>query len=106
MEKDLLRVWNSFDINEVKKHLLVIGDSLGSCESCKELGLDYATVKACPSCGTPFKYVCLRHTAGAAEGRFHVVKRLLSQRTDLTVVDYDDFKKIQGRDAAHKFFSD
>ncbi|MFC1809431.1 hypothetical protein ACFL3D_04860, partial [Candidatus Omnitrophota bacterium] len=72
----------------------------------KELGLPYATVTHCPACGNEFKYVMCKNATGAGDGRFHVVKRFLSKRQDLIFIDYDDYKKISGRDQAKKFFSD
>jgi hypothetical protein len=106
MTEDVVRVWKRMCFEEISKHLLNVGDSLGNCESCKELGLAYATVTHCPSCGTEFKYVTSRNASGTGDGRFHVVKQFLKKRQDLVYIDYDDYKKIAGRDQAKKFFND
>jgi hypothetical protein len=101
-----LRVWREMDLEELKKHLLVVGDSMGDCASCREIGLDYKTVKSCPSCKIDFKYVTSRRFESNPGERFQIVKRLIQTRSDLTWVDYDDYKKLTGRQRAQEFFSD
>ena len=101
-----LRVWAEKDTTEVKSHLLMIGDARGDCGQCKELGLNYKTVKQCPNCKTEFHYVTSRRFGSHPSERFQIVKRLSQIRGDLLWVDYDDYKTLTGRQNAREFFSD
>ncbi len=104
--KTWLRVWAEKELSEIEKHLLIIGDSQGDCAQCRELGLDYKTVKECPSCHATFEYVTCRRFESNPGERFQIVKRLSQIRNDLLWIDYDDYKKITGRQRAKEFFSD
>ena len=104
--KSWLRVWAEHDISEIEKHLLIVGDAMGDCAQCKELGLDYKTVKQCPNCKTLFSYVTSRRFESNPGERFQIVRRLCSVRGDLIWIDYDDYKKLTGRQKARDFFSD
>lgn len=100
-----IRVWAQKDIAEIGEHLLVTGDLKGDCGRCRELNLDYKTVKRCPNCGTDFRYVTSRRFETHPGERFQTVKRLGDLRNDLTWIDYDDYRKITGRLKAKEFFS-
>lgn len=100
-----LRVWAEKELSEIEKHLLVIGDAKGDCGQCKELGLDYKTVKECPHCHTTFSYVTSRRFETHPGERFQIVRRLGELRKDLTWVDYEDYKTLTGRQKARDFFS-
>ncbi len=102
-EKELIRIWVEKDIQEIEEKLLVVGDIHGDCANCRELGLDYSSVKKCPKCQTVFKYIASRSSTGSGDHRFHEVKRILSKRKDLILIDYDDYKRISGRKKAKKF---
>jgi hypothetical protein len=104
--KAWLRTWFEKDISEVEKQLLIIGDAFADCGQCKELGLDYKTVKECPHCHTHFSYVTSRRFNTHPGERFQIVKRLGLIRNDLAWIDYDDFKTLTGRQKAREFFSD
>ena len=104
--KAWLRVWAEKELTEIEKHLLIIGDAFGDCAQCKELGLDYKTVKQCPNCHATFEYVTSRRFESHPGERFQIVKRLAQIRNDLLWVDYDDYKKLTGRQKARDFFSD
>lgn len=104
--KSWIRIWSEKDITEIGKHLLIVGDAKGDCASCKELGLDYKTVKQCPNCHTSFLFVTSRRFETHLNERFGIVKRLSDLRNDLVWIDYDDYKKITGRQKAREFFSD
>lgn len=101
-----LRVWAEKDISEIEKHLLIIGDAKGDCGHCKELGLDYKTVRQCPNCQTTFEFVTSRRFNTHPAERFQIVKRLSQVRNDLVWIDYDDYKTLTGRQKAREFFSD
>ena len=106
MSTEYLRIWQSVAIDGIKKNLLQIGDSLGNCENCKEVGLDYKVVKTCPNCGTAFQYAIAKNASSAHSGRSGVIKKLVACRQDLTFIDYDDYKLLLGRSEAKKFFKD
>jgi hypothetical protein len=100
-----IRVWEEKDITEIEKHLMIVGDLKGDCASCKELGLDYRSVKQCPRCQTVFSYITCRRFETNPGERFQIVKRLADARNDLKWIDYDDYKKLTGRQRARDFFS-
>ena len=102
----LIRVWKDLDLMDLEKHLLVVGDLYGDCNSCKELGLTWQEAKVCPQCQTPFKYVTLRQSMPHGEEKGSQLYRIAQKRPDLIYVDYADFKKGSGKDKAHKFFQD
>lgn len=101
-----LRVWTQKDLSDVEQHLLIVGDVKGDCASCREVGLDYKTIKQCPQCHTTFQYVTSRRFASHPGERFGIVKRLNEARSDLIWIDYDDFKTLSGRQRARQFFSE
>lgn len=101
-----IRIWQEKELPDIEKHLLIIGDIKGDCAQCRELGLDYKTVKQCPNCNTIFQYVTCRRFGTHPGERFQIVKRLAQIRNDLTWVDYDDYKTLTGRQRAREFFSD
>ena len=105
MKPELIRIWSEKDIEEIEKHLLIVGALHGDCGQCRALGLDFTTVKTCPQCNTEFKYVASRTAGGSGDHRFHEVKRIFSKRKDLIFIDYDDFKRISGRTKAKKFLT-
>lgn len=104
--KTWLRIWAQKDISEIEKHLLIIGDAKGDCAQCRELGLDYKRVTQCPNCKTTFAYVTSRRFESHAGERFQIVRQLGEIRSDLVWIDYDDYKKITGRQKARNFFLD
>ncbi len=99
-----IRVWKDEHLAEIQAHLMVVGDLKGNCASCKELNLDYKTARQCPHCGTQFKYITSRRFESHPGERFQIVKRLSDIRKDLTWIDYDDYKKLTGREKAKDFF--
>ena len=100
-----IRSWSQKDISEIEKHLLILGDLKADCSNCKELGLDYKTVKRCPKCQTPFIYVSSRRFETHPGERFQILRRLGETRNDLICIDYDDYKKLTGRQKARDFFA-
>jgi len=105
MTQHYLRVYKPFLLEEVKKNLLIIGDLSGNCASCNELGINAYETKACPSCGTIFKYIASRRLETHPAERFQLAKRLAEKRPDLTLIDYQDYQKTTGAKAARDFFS-
>ena len=95
-----IRIWQACDVNEISKHLLIVGDLTADCAACRELGIDYAAAKACPECATVFRFIASRQTGN----RGGTVKRIKERRPDLTFIDYEDYKDITGKQQAREFF--
>ena len=100
-----LRVWQNFDVEGVKQHLLIAGDIMGDCASCREIGIKYAEAKTCPKCGTDFKYIAARQSTGSARTLAPLVKRIRDRRPDLTFIDYGDYQSATGKQSARDFFN-
>jgi len=100
-----IRIWNQRDISEIQKHLLIVGDLMGDCANCKEIGIDYKTATECPKCKQQFKYFTSRRFETHRGERFQLIKRLHQVRNDITWIDYEDFKKITGQQKARDIFS-
>ena len=99
-----LRVWQACDVQEISKSLLIVGDITADCAACRELGIEYATAKTCPKCGTTFRFIASRRTGRLDGGRGATVKRIKDRRPDLTFIDYEDYKEITGKTQAREFF--
>lgn len=106
LKKVWIRVWEEKQLPDIEQHILIIGDAFGNCGPCRELGLDYKTVKQCPKCNTHFRYVTCRRFESNPGERFQIVKRLAETRNDLIWIDYQDYKNLTGRQRAREFFSD
>ncbi|OGW78324.1 MAG: hypothetical protein A2Z83_02665 [Omnitrophica bacterium GWA2_52_8] len=104
MEEHYLRVYQTFDLEHVNKHLLIVGDLAADCSACKALGLNYREVAQCPECGTVFKFITSRRLGTAPGERYPIVKRIKNARPDLQLVDYDDFQKSMSKKKARDFF--
>lgn len=99
-----IRIWQNCDIQEITKHLLVVGDITADCASCRELGIDYVQTKTCPKCGTTFRFIASRNTGPMDKARGGTVKRIKDRRPDLTFIDYGDYKEMTGKEQARNFF--
>jgi hypothetical protein len=100
MKQSLIRVWQSFDSDQVKKQLLLAGELTANCENCQHLGIDYVTIRKCPQCQTAFKYIGFRTKSNKAE-ELSAIKRLAEKRPDLIIIDYQDIKRACGKSQAH-----
>ena len=105
MGQHYLRCYRALDIEEIKKHLLIIGDLTGNCASCNALGINAYDTAVCPECGTAFKYIASRRLESHPAERFQLAKRLAEKRPDLVLIDYQDYQKVTGAKAARDFFS-
>ena len=99
-----IRIWQTCDVQEISKHLLIVGDLTADCAACRELGIDYAAAKTCPKCSTVFRFIASRNAGKLDRDRGSVVKRIKERRPDLTFIDYEDYKGIIGRHEAREFF--
>ena len=104
MSGEYLRTYRHFDIEEVKKHLLIFGDLSADCASCRALGIDGYQARECPQCKTPFKYATSRRLDLHPGERFPWVRRVQEKRPDLVVIDYSDYTKTIGHKQARDFF--
>jgi len=100
--KVLLRTLGEFDLDEVSKHLLIVGDLTGDCFNCKEIGLEYAKVKVCPKCSTEFRFISTRRTQNAGS---KFIWNLRQRRPDLIYLEFSDIKEHKDRELARKIFS-
>lgn len=105
MSREYLRAWQQFDIEEVEKHLLILGDVTADCATCRELGIPYLGARECPKCKTIFRFVTSRRLESHPGERFQIVSRLHEKRPDLTFIDYEDYKRTLGRKKARDFFA-
>ena len=101
---EFLRVFKPFDIEDVRKHLLIMGDLSGDCGACRALGIDSYQATQCPECGTPFKYVTSRRLEANPGERFQLARRVFEKRKDLVFIDYTDYTKVLGQKKARDFF--
>jgi len=86
-----LRVYKKFYFDELKAHTLLYGALSGSCSNCRTMDIKLDVLQ-CPSCKNVFKYI------GFINPREHLPKmlKIAHDRPDITFIDYDDFKKIEG----------
>ena len=90
---EYLRVWEERDLPEIGSHLLIMGDTLGDCATCRCLGINLSQ-KSCPQCKTEFRYVTSRRIETHPGEAFRIVRRARQTRPDLLFVDYSDFKRL------------
>ncbi len=105
MAREYLRIYKEFDIEDVRQHLLIMGDLSGDCAACRALGIDSYTAQACPECGASFKYVTSRRLESHPGERFQTVRRMLTKRPELIFIDYTDYSKTMGQKKARDFFA-
>ncbi len=105
MNRHYLRTYQCYDMDEVKKSLVIVGDLTGNCASCNALGINAYEAKACPECGNVFRYVASRRLETHPGERFQLAKRFAEKRPDLILIDYADYQKAFGDKAARDFFN-
>lgn len=98
MTQKLIRIYRQLDIDAIKKHLLLYGDLSGQCAACGQLGVKL-DVPTCPSCQAEFKYLAFKNI----KDHYPKILKLLSERSALTLVDHDDFKRLSGALKAEEF---
>jgi hypothetical protein len=105
MGHEYLRTYREYDIEDVQKHLLIVGDLSSDCASCRALGIDVYTATRCPACGTPFKYITSRRLDSHRGERFQTVRRILAKRPEMIFIDHEDYAKTIGQKKARDFFA-
>ena len=104
MGHEFLRTFQSYDIEEVQKHLLIMGDLSADCGACRELGIDGYSARQCPKCGAEFKYLSSRRFESNPGERFSLARRMREKRPDLILIDFSDYTKAVGHKKARDFF--
>ena len=99
-----IRIWQPCELEGITKHLLVVGDVTADCASCRELGIYYSSAQNWPKCGTKFNFIASRQTGKLDKCRGGTVKRIKDRRPDLTMIDYEDYKELTGKQQARDFF--
>lgn len=102
MTKIWVRVAQEHEMEELSKHLIVVGELTGECCACRHVGIDYSREKYCPACKTDFRYIASRKKA--TDNNAGVVARLARRRPDLTYVEYQDIKDTADRQKARDIF--
>ncbi len=99
---NFVRVWKELDTEEVEKHLLLVEDLYATCANCKKLGLNYLKDKVCPSCSTTFKYIAttLKNPGDITK----LLNRMKASNINLTLIEREDYKKAQAKDALKDLF--
>ena len=100
---DMIRIWKEFDISKIEGHLVLLDDIQGFCPSCRKTGIPYDSLKACPSCLNEFKYAALREKGDSPQGA-RLIAKIMSRAPWLTVIDYDDYKRILDRTRTASLF--
>lgn len=98
MTKKLFRVYNSFDVDEVKKHLLIHGALSSSCANCQAININLDSAK-CPECDTEIKYITFQNP----KEHFPKLIKQREQRPSINIIDYDDYKRNIGEKKAEDF---
>ncbi|MCM8832265.1 MAG: hypothetical protein NC918_08745 [Candidatus Omnitrophica bacterium] len=95
--RSFLRVWEELELNDIKKHLLIIGELSCECFCCHAIGIEVGA-KNCPNCGTVFKYIGFRRKIDSG-----YIKKLKQEDSEKIFIDFDDFKKAISKQEAKKF---
>ncbi len=98
MNQRLIRIYQYFDINDIKDKLLIVGDLSGQCSKCNHLGVKLDS-RDCPECHTVFKFITFRNI----KDHLPKVQKLKHERPDVVLVDHDDFKRQTGALKAEEF---
>ena len=100
--KVLIRTVKEYDLDDISKHLLVVGDLSGDCFNCKEFGLNYSSIKSCPKCHTEFRYIASRKSNNLSS---KIMTTLHKKRPDLVYIEFSDLKVHKNREKAKDFLS-
>ena len=96
--KGFIRAWNEFDLIDIEKNLIVVGELSSECYSCHEIGIKTGS-RACPSCGAYFKYMGFRRKLQPS-----YLKKVKEESPSTIMIDFEDFKKCVGKRDAQKLF--
>lgn len=93
---ELLRAWKEFNIDDISRHLLIVGALTADCSHCRELGINYSIATSCPKCGTEFKYIASRNKE---------TRKIHEKRPDLIFIEFEDYKRVTGFIKAKNLFN-
>jgi len=94
--KHYLRTWRKFDLQDIEKCLIVVGELSAECFSCRCMGLNSKT-KVCPDCKVTFKYMGFRRNLRPA-----YLLEVKANNPEIVLIDFEDFKKSLGKREARK----
>ncbi len=86
-----IRVFQSLNLDEIKKHLLVVGDLSAVCENCRKLDVKMES-PVCPECKTEFKFAAFR-SLKIPKAK---VAKLMAQRPSMKIIDFEDYTQAKG----------
>ena len=85
-----IRVFQSLNLDEIKKHLMIIGDLSAVCENCQKFDLKVDS-SICPSCKTEFKFAAFR----SSKIPMNKLSKLFAQRPSLKIIDFEDYHQAK-----------
>ncbi len=94
--RTFIRVWETLNIEEIKRNLFVIGELSGECFYCHNMGIPVDS-KICPYCGAEFKFIAFRRKTNHS-----TINRFKLKHPEAIFIEFDDFKKNIERDKARK----
>jgi hypothetical protein len=98
MTQQFIRVFQELNIDDIRKHLLIHGDLSSSCSQCSAIDLKLDMTQ-CPECKTEFKYIAFRNI----KDHLPKIKKLKTDRPNIILVDFEDFKRLSGALKAKEF---
>ena len=101
MNSKILRVYKKVDFDAIKESLMIYGTLSAQCAKCNNMNLKLDSDK-CPACQTEFKYIAFR----TPKENMPKILRIAETRPNLTIVDFDDYKRIEGTAKAEGLFHD
>lgn len=97
-----IRVYRSVNIDEVKKHCLVVEEILGQCQNCKTPGINFTQHKTCPQCKTEFRY--LATSLKEREGIVKILQRIKKESLAIEMIEKEDLDRATAKDALSALF--
>ena len=98
MTERLIRIYKPINIQEIKKQLLICGVLSAQCSACSSVGLKIEAAQ-CPECQAEFSYIAFQNV----KDHYPKIQKIIQERPDVTLVDYDDFKRLSGALKAEEF---
>ena len=99
MNPKFIRVYKKIDIDDIKEHLMIVGDLSASCSKCNHMGIKIE-MSQCPECNAAFRYIGFRNV----KENMPKMLKLGESRPELIFIDFDDFKRMTGAVRAQEFF--
>lgn len=96
-----LRVYKKMDIDQIKDHLIIYGGLAGNCSKCNCMGIKLDTTH-CPECQTEFKFLTFRNISE----NLPKIHKMSETRPELSIIDYDDYRRITGSIKAEGLLGD